>query len=112
VLGRYKGEGKASVKVTGDIGGAARTYTYDVTMPAQERDHVFIPKLWASRRIGSLLEEMRLHGESAELKDEVIRLSKEHGIVTPYTSYLVEEPGQVPGQVPGITRAMNMGVRS
>lgn len=96
VLGRYKGEGKASVKVTGDIGGAARAYTYDVTMPAQDRDHTFIPKLWASRRIGSLLEEIRLHGENAELKDEVIRLSKEHGIVTPYTSYLVEEPGQVP----------------
>src|SRR5262249_12931057 len=56
----------------------------------------FIPRLWASRKIGYLLEEIRLHGESAELKDEVIRLSKEHGILTPYTAFLVEEPGSRP----------------
>src|SRR5207253_2357129 len=60
--------------------------------PDLDRDNGFIPRLWASRKIGNLLEEIRLHGENAELKDEVIRLSKEFGIPTPYTSILVEEP--------------------
>ena len=54
----------------------------------------FIPRLWASRKIGYLLEEIRLHGEKSELKDEVVRLSKEFGVPTPYTSILVEEPSQ------------------
>ena len=54
-------------------------------------DNDFIPRLWATRRVGYLLEEIRLHGEEGELKDEVIRLSKEYGIMTPYTSYLVLE---------------------
>src|SRR5205823_6278358 len=52
--------------------------------------------LWASRKIGFLLEEIRLHGETAEVKDEVVRLSKQYGIITPYTSFLVEEPGLAP----------------
>ena len=32
-----------------------------------------------------------MHGESKELKEEVIRLAREHGIVTPYTAYLIME---------------------
>jgi len=51
----------------------------------------FIPRLWATRRVGWLLDEIRMHGESAELRDEIVRLAREHGIVTPYTSYLILE---------------------
>ncbi|MCC2670161.1 MAG: Vault protein inter-alpha-trypsin domain protein [Armatimonadetes bacterium] len=99
ILGRYQGAGKVAVTVTGDMNGKPKTFNYDLSLPERELGQDFIPKLWASRRIGSLLEEIRLHGESKELKDEVIRLSQEHGIVTPYTAYLVEEPGLPrPGQ--------------
>ncbi|WP_456425432.1 hypothetical protein [Rhodocaloribacter sp.] len=48
-------------------------------------------RLWATRRVGELLDEIRLHGANDELRDEVIALAKEHGLVTPYTSYLVHE---------------------
>jgi len=43
------------------------------------------------RKIGYLLEQIRLAGETAEVKDEVIRLSKQYGVITPYTSYLILE---------------------
>jgi Ca-activated chloride channel family protein len=93
ILGRYQNTGPVKVTVSGEVGGQAKRFTYDLNLPERDLNQEFIPKLWASRRIGSLLEEIRLHGESKELKDEVIRLSQEHGIVTPYTAYLVEEPG-------------------
>jgi Ca-activated chloride channel family protein len=99
LLGRYKGQGKVSVNLTGELNGKPQSYTYDLTLPERELGNEFIPKLWAGRRIGFLLEELRLKGENKELKDEVIRLSKEHGIVTPYTAYLVEEPNLAP---PGV----------
>src|SRR5439155_14491628 len=51
----------------------------------------FIATMWATRRVGWLLDEIRMHGESAELKDEVVNLAREHGIVTPYTAYLIIE---------------------
>ena len=47
--------------------------------------------LWATRRVGYLLDEIRLHGENAELRDEVTVLARKYGIVTPYTAYLIVE---------------------
>ena len=41
--------------------------------------------------LGYLLDEIRLHGESAELRDEVTGLARKYGIVTPYTAYLIVE---------------------
>jgi len=93
LFGRYRQPAAVQAKLTGRLAGEPRSFTYSLRLPEREREHSFIPRLWASRKIGALLEEIRLHGESAELKNEVIRLSKEHGIVTPYTSFLVEEPG-------------------
>src|SRR5262249_34454944 len=55
--------------------------------------------LWAMRRVGHLLDQIRLNGESKELRDEVVELGTRYGIVTPYTSYLVLEPGMEPRDV-------------
>ena len=54
-------------------------------------DNAFIARLWATRKVGYLLEEIRLHGEIEELKDTVVKLARKWGIVTPYTSYLILE---------------------
>jgi len=52
----------------------------------------FLPRLWATRKIGYLLNEIRLHGTEQELVDEIVDLSLRYGVMTPYTSFLVEEP--------------------
>jgi Ca-activated chloride channel family protein len=62
-----------------------------VKFPGESSDHEFIPRLWATRRVGYLLDEIRLHGESSELRDEVTELARKYGIVTPYTAYLIVE---------------------
>jgi Mg-chelatase subunit ChlD len=99
VFGRYREAGRGTVRLTGHVGSRERAFSYPVSFPDRERDNGFIPRLWASRKIGLLLEEIRLHGEKAELKNEVVRLSKEFGVPTPYTSILVEEPGQSRGRI-------------
>ncbi len=88
-FGRYTGDGPAAVKISGTINGASREFVQDVTLTASDTKNQFIPQLWASRRIGWLLDEIRLHGESSEVKDEVVRLARQYGIVTPYTAYLI-----------------------
>ncbi|HEX9090246.1 MAG TPA: hypothetical protein VF831_02100, partial [Anaerolineales bacterium] len=50
-----------------------------------------LPRLWATRKIGALLNQVRLHGADQETIDQIVRLSIRYGIVTPYTSYLVTE---------------------
>ena len=91
VLGRYKENGKATVKLRGKIGDETKEFTYKVEFPKESTDHEFVPRLWATRRVGNLLEEIRNNGENGELKEEVTQLAKQYGIVTPYTSYLVTE---------------------
>ena len=47
--------------------------------------------LWATRRIGEIIDELDLNGQNKELVDELVALSLEHGIMTPYTSFLADE---------------------
>jgi Ca-activated chloride channel family protein len=48
--------------------------------------------LWATRKIGHLLNQIRLNGPNPEIVEQIVRLSIRFAIVTPYTSYLVTEP--------------------
>jgi len=94
VLGRYDGSGHVAIRLLGDVEGKQREFVYEGDFQASNSDNAFIPRLWATRRVGYLLDAIRLQGEEDELKDEVMRLSKEYGIMTPYTSYLVLEDDQ------------------
>ncbi|RKU28671.1 hypothetical protein C6497_07880 [Candidatus Poribacteria bacterium] len=91
VLGRYTGIGKSKLFLQGEIEGQKREFTNNVKFPDKETDHQFLPKLWAQRKVAYLVDEVRLNGENKELVDEITRLSKKYGIVTPYTSFLVTE---------------------
>ena len=91
LAGRYSGSGNSAIIIEGQVNGATRTYTYEVKFPGESSDHEFIPRLWATRRVGYLLDEIRLHGENGELRDEVTQLARKYGIVTPYTAYLIVE---------------------
>lgn len=91
IFGRYQGEGHVAIRLRGEVGGKEQTLVYEGDFSKINPDNDFIPRLWATRRVGYLLEEIRLHGEESELREEVIRLSREYGIMTPYTSYLVLE---------------------
>jgi len=91
LVGRYTGKGDAAVIVEGSVNGAARKFTYEVRFPDEASANEFIPRLWATRRVGYLLDEIRLHGENAEVRDEVTELARKYSIVTPYTAYLILE---------------------
>ena len=92
VVGRYQGEGTVTLRLTGTVNGEEQTLTYEgQEFPRRATEMDFLPRLWATRKIGYLLKEIRLHGENEELVDEVVNLSLRYGIMTPYTSFLVEE---------------------
>ncbi len=91
LLGRYSSGGRARVFLTGKMNGRPRSFTYEVDFGKKEESHPYLAHLWATRKIGFLVDEIRLHGENEELKNEIIRLSRKYGVVSPYTSYLVQE---------------------
>jgi len=91
VAGRYKSNGKATVTLKGTVNGEPKSFTQKIEFPERDSDYEFIPRLWATRRVGALLDQIRLNGENAELRDEVTELARKYGIVTPYTAYLIME---------------------
>ncbi len=91
VVGRYRGSGAATITLSGQVNGRPEVFTFKADFPVESLDHDFLPPLWAARRVGYLLDQIRLHGENGELVDEVTRLARQYGIVTPYTSYLIVE---------------------
>ncbi len=92
LVGRYRDGGPATVTLEGTVNAKTQRFVYeDLTFHDNGGDD-FIPPLWATRKIGYLLNQIRLHGESQELVDEIVELSIRYGIITPYTSFLVEEP--------------------
>ncbi len=91
IFGRYAGSGDAAIVMNGTVNGTAQSIVHEGSFPKTNDSNAFIARLWATRRIGFLLDEIRLHGESDELRTEVTRLARLHGIVTPYTAYLIVE---------------------
>jgi Ca-activated chloride channel family protein len=91
VAGRYSGAGDVEAKLTGNVGGREQTFTYKLHFDDRKTTDDYVPRLWATRRVGFLLDEIRIHGETAELRDEATELARKYGIVTPYTAYLIVE---------------------
>jgi Ca-activated chloride channel family protein len=93
VVGRYRDGGETTVRLSGEVNGREQVFEYEgVRLQEGAGGEAFIARLWATRKIGYLLQQIRLHGEERELVDEIVELSVRYGIITPYTSFLVEEP--------------------
>ncbi|MGE5532619.1 MAG: VIT domain-containing protein, partial [Bacteroidota bacterium] len=105
LVGRYDGSGGSAITLTGMAGGKEKTYTYESTFPKEAAGNAFLARVWATRRIGYLLDQIRLNGENDEAKKEVVTLALKFGIVTPYTSALVQEDKVVASNAPAQQRA-------
>jgi Ca-activated chloride channel family protein len=91
IVGRYREGGDATIALQGVVNGQPQQFVYDDLRFSNQGGAEFIARLWATRKIGYLLQQIRLHGEDKELVDEIVDLSVRYGIITPYTSFLVEE---------------------
>jgi Ca-activated chloride channel family protein len=94
IVGRYRAGGPRAIRVRGKVAGKPLEVVAETRL-ADEAAAPFLPRVFAVRKVAFLLDQIRLHGESAELRREVVRLAKEHAIVTPYTSYLIAEDARV-----------------
>ncbi len=94
LFGRYKEGGERTFTLKGTLAGEPRAYAYETTLRSGE-GVAYLPRLWAYRKIAFLLDDIRLHGLTKEVRNEIVRLGTRHSIVTPYTSGLVVEDTEI-----------------
>jgi Ca-activated chloride channel family protein len=115
VVGRYRNTAdlaNVAIRLSGTAS-PVQTFTYPgQRFPLRAEKNDWLPRLWATRRVGWLMEQIRSNGESKELREEVTELGTRYGIVTPYTSFLALEPGERDqGNAPVALQGRAVGVR-
>lgn len=93
LVGRYEGAGPVKLVLTGTAQGKEQRFEFDVAFDERSEGQakLFVERIWAQRRIGDLLDQIQLYGKSQELVEEIVRLSTRYGIITEYTSFLIQE---------------------
>jgi Ca-activated chloride channel family protein len=109
VLGQYRGDGDLHFVLTGDDPAGARRFEFTLPVRTASTRHAFVPRLWASRQIAFLVDELRQRGGDLggpplaaghdpfadprlrELRDEILRLSTRFGVLGEYTAFLATE---------------------
>jgi len=92
LLGRYRSGGNTIIELRGMAGNEEVSYRFEDQRFGESGGADFLPRLWATRKIGALLQQIRLEGPEEETIKQIVRLSIRYGIITPYTSFLVTEP--------------------
>jgi Ca-activated chloride channel family protein len=117
LLARYVGSGPGRIRFEGQSADGPITWTTAFAFPERERENAFVPRLWATQRVGWLSAEKRRNGANAEIDSEIRELGERYGIPTEFTSYFVKEPGMdialqtgnrvgdLSGRLPGVVSA-------
>jgi len=91
--GRYRQSGRTTLRITGKVGGERRSFEFPAELEDSDRGsaHEFVERIWATRRVGYLIDLIDMSGQNRELIDELVSLSTRYGILTPYTAFLADE---------------------
>ncbi len=98
LFGRYRGHGSGALRIRGRRAGRVETFGVSADFEASTGSNDFIPRLWASRKLGELTREVRLNGANPELVEAIRSTALRYGLLSEYTAYLVQEPVAVAGQ--------------
>ncbi|MBQ2789041.1 MAG: hypothetical protein IJE97_05335, partial [Thermoguttaceae bacterium] len=93
LVGRYAKSGPVEIRAEGQVDGKAVEFVFDgaFTNESVDSTYAFIERLWATRRVGEIVDRLDLDGPNDELMNELLELSKKHGIMTPYTAFLADD---------------------
>ncbi len=126
VTGRYRGTEPLRFRLEGDHGDRRRTFDLAVRLDDASPSAAYVRRLWAGRRIAGLVDAIRALGAGTasddprfvELLTEVVRLSREHGILTEYTAFFasagtdLRDPDRILEEAERAFRRRAMAVRT
>ncbi len=88
MFGRYGSFGSTDIELSGQTSEGDTTMVFeDMEFPEEVNENEFVPRMWAKSVIDYWVRWMRIHGEDADIKEKIIELSLEYGILSPYTEF-------------------------
>ena len=107
LVGRYTASGPVEIQASGQVDGKEVSFVFDGAFANESADstYAFVERLWATRRVGEIVDRLDLEGSNAELMNELLELSKKHGIMTPYTAFLADDSVALDATVENARRA-------
>jgi Ca-activated chloride channel family protein len=87
VFGRYSGGGPGRITVSGEVEGEPASWPLDVQLPAEQPAHEVLAKVWARKKIESLMHSTYYLGSSA-VEEEVTALALQYRLMSQYTSFV------------------------
>lgn len=100
LFGRYAGDGQSQLTVRGERQGRPVDFSTEHVFPEAADANDYIPRLWASRKLGYLERQVWTEGMNEELAEEIRALALRYGLPSRFTSYLVQEPDAVVASAP------------
>ncbi len=109
LLGRYAEPGELAFRLRGKSSSGEKAYAFAFDTKKASTKNAFVSRLWASRKIAYLVDQIRRAGAAAgvnvsagdrtifedprfrELSDEILRLSMRFGILSEFTAFLAAE---------------------
>jgi Ca-activated chloride channel family protein len=82
-----------TLRISGRRGGKDLSLSFPLDLAIDNRtgNRDLVARMWAAKKVGFLIDEIRLEGEADELVREIVRLGTRFGILTEYTSFLAAE---------------------
>ncbi len=98
LFGRFTGDGQSQITVRGERQGEDLDFSTEVLFPETSGANDYIPRLWASRKLGHLERQVWTEGMTEELAQEIRSVALRYGLPSRFTAYLVQEPDAVVSQ--------------
>lgn len=112
IFAKVNGYIEGKITIRGEVDEEEYTMTIDLDKLEIEENSKLIDKVWARKRIESLMERERtVRGHEAEqIRDEILDISKEYSIVSSETSFIMIEKIEDPVLGIGLNRMVPMAM--
>lgn len=93
LFGRYDEGGEAVLTLSGQVSGKTVVHSFQIVLPTFQMAEGFVPRVWAKRHVGTLLQEVKLGSSDPSLVAEVTEIARRYGVVTEFTYFELNELG-------------------
>jgi len=89
MFGHYWGSGIADVRLKGNVSGEQKLYQTQIKFPTADAMNPELERLWAYSMVEDAMNEINMFGENADIRNSIVDIGTEYGLVTDYTSMIV-----------------------